>query len=405
MRFYCTLLTVFFFVSVKGQTDYSVSGFVFNATNQTPLQQASIVLYKETKEGSKEIVSFSFSKKDGSFTIAQKLLKNSSYWLVCSHINFETAEKEIRISSDTSKNLIDFFLIPSNQRLKEIIVESKEPVRIKKDTIEFKADSFRTTQTRKVEDLLRNIDGFKIENDGRITYRGKEIRALLLDGDDLTQDHYQLLTRNLNADMIDKLQVIDNYNKNRIMGSLLESNEAAINLKLKKGVQGKLNGSVSAAGSVEGRYEGDATLVWLKSRFKMVYLANVNNIAKDATGLLRYQEEGSNLMLQQRQELSKKIVNGFGLVNAGTVSAPDIAKEYVLNNKNYFTSPLLHFRINKSVKLAARIYAVEDALFFNGERSLETIIDEQNIWSVKNELSSEKNGKMLLVVLNCRMIT
>lgn len=380
---------LFLLSTLHGQGLIKIKGRVFSELNGESVFQASIIITKSEKD-KKSIISYGFSKNDGFFEIIVNLEKFATYSIKCSHISYLNQEKNIFINGTDSVFVFDFYLSPSRNQLSEIVIENKEPARIKKDTVEFTADSFRTAQTRKVEDLIRNIEGFKVESDGRITYRGKEVKALLLDGDDLTQDQYQLLTRNLNADMVDKLQVIENYNKNRIMGGLLESNQAAINLKLKKGMQGKLNGSVSAAGSVEGRYEGDATLVWLKSRFKMVYLANANNIAKDATGLLRYQEEGNASFLQQREELSRKIVNGLGLVNSGTVSAPDIAKEYVLNNKNYFTSPLLHFRINKSLKLAARIYGVEDALFFNGQRSSETIIDEQNKWSVQNVLSSEK---------------
>lgn len=380
-----TLLTV---LSVA-QT-IRITGSVLSLVDNKPIPQASVVLYQVVNVESRSIISYAISNSQGKFIINTILSDTCIYLLSTSHIGFEKEDQKLSfIKSDTVIS-IDFFLTPSKNQLSEIIIENKQPVRIKKDTVEFTADSFRTVQTRKVEDLIRNIEGFRVESDGRITYRGKEVKALLLDGDDLTQDQYQLLTRNLNADMVDKLQVIDNYNKNRIMGGLLESNQAAINLKLKKGMQGKLNGSVSAAGSVEGRYEGDATLVWLKSRFKMVYLANANNIAKDATGLLHYQESGNASFLQQRDDLSKKIVNGLGLVNAGTVTSPDIAKEYMLDNKNFFTSPLLHFRINKSVKLAARIYAVEDALFFKGQRSSETFIDEQTKWNVQNVLASEK---------------
>ncbi|MBX9781920.1 MAG: hypothetical protein K2X48_01370 [Chitinophagaceae bacterium] len=375
-------------MSVNGQANYSIKGFVFSSSDKSPLQQASVVLYKLIKDDDKEIVSFSFSKKDGSFIVTSKLFDTCSYVLIASHVNFDKEEKKIHLLSDSLTSL-NFFLIPSETSLKEIVIESKAPVRIKNDTIEFKADSFRNVQTRKVEDLLRNIEGFKVEADGRITYRGKEVKALLLDGDDLTQDQYQLLTRNLNADIVDKLQVIDNYNKNRIMGGLLESNQAAINLKLKKGLQGKLNGSVTGAASPEGRYEGDVSLVWLKAKFKMIGLFNANNIAKDATGLLRYQQFGNAGGLQQQGELTKKIVNGTGLINSGTVAAPDISREYVLDNRNLFSSPLFHTRINKTLKLAFRFYGVSDQLFFNGGNSSFTTLNQQNRWSLTNNQQSE----------------
>jgi hypothetical protein len=331
----------------SAQLRIECNGAVYSVNDKTQLSQSNITIQQINSGTDRQIIAFGFSKANGTFSVKVNLYDSCSYVIVASHIGYEMQEKQILFSNKDSLLVFDFFLTPSKNQLKEIIIENKEPIKIKKDTVEFKADSFRTPQTRKVEDLIRNIEGFKVEADGRITYRGKEVKALLLDGDDLTQDQYQLLTRNLNADMVDRLQVIDNYNKNRIMGGLLESNQAAINLKLKKGMQGKLNGSASAAAAPEGRYEADATLVWLKAKFKMVYLFNGNNIAKDATGLLRYQEFGSSAGMQQKEELTKKIMNGPGLITTGVVAAPDITREYVLNNRNWFTSPLFHVRISK----------------------------------------------------------
>lgn len=366
-------------------------GFIITETDTKPVVQASILIQKVNQSRDTQIIAFGFSKSKGEYLIRAKLpLELNEVVISVSHISYGRQNKLVSVSNSDTVSSSDFYLLPSQNQLREIIVENKEPVRIKKDTVEFTTDSFRTAQTRKVEDLIKNIEGFKVEADGRITYRGKEVKALLIDGDDMTQDQYQLLSRNLNADVVDKLQVIDNYNKNRIMGDLIETNQAAINLKLKKSMQGKLNGSASAAGSVEGRYEADATLVWLKSKFKMIGLFNANNISKDATGLLRYQELGSQGSLQQREELTKKLVNGPGIITTGSIAAPDISREYVLDNRNYFMSPLLHFRFTKSIKLAMRTYAVKDRLQFAGSDFTSTIINEQSQWSLVNNQFAQK---------------
>ncbi|MBX9784335.1 MAG: hypothetical protein K2X48_13675 [Chitinophagaceae bacterium] len=374
------------------QQSFSFKGFVISETDSKPIHQASITIKKIINKTDTQTVAFGFTNVMGAYSITASLVLDTKEVVVSvSHISYEKQSVVIKLLP--SDNIIEtnFRLAISKNQLKEIIIENKDPVRIKKDTVEFKADSFRTPQTKKIEDLIKGIDGFKVEADGRISYRGKEVKTVLLDGDDLTQDQYQLLTRNLSADVVDKLQVIDNYNKNRIMGNLLESNEAAINLKFKKNMLGKLNGSGSVAGAVEGRYEVDAALVFLKNKFKAIGLLNANTISKDATGLLRYQEFGSQGAMQQREELTKKLVNGAGIITTASVDAPDISREYVLNNNNYFVSPLLHYRINKSIKLAMRTYAVKDRLQFEGINSTQTIIDAQNNWSVFNSKLAVKN--------------
>jgi hypothetical protein len=385
------ILLLIGFLHSFSQKTIIFSGVVKSQIDSVQVSQASVLIQKISGGKDTQIVAFGFTKSKGVYEIKTNLPTGlSEVFITMSHIAYERKTEKCIFSFTDSIVYKDFFLLPSKNQLKEIIIEDKNPVRVKKDTVVFIADSFRTAQTRKVEDLIKNIEGFKVEADGRITFRGKEVKALLIDGDDLTQDQYQLLTRNLNADVVDRVQVIDNYNKNRIMGDLMESNQAAINLKLKKGMQGKLNGSASAAGSVEGRYEGDATLVWLKSKFKMVGLLNTNNVSKDATGLLRYQEFGSQGSLQQREELTKKLVNGPGIISTGSVIAPDISREYVLDNRNQFASPLLHFRLSKSIKLAVRTYAVKDRLSFNGNNSSSTVINETTRWDLLNTQFSNK---------------
>lgn len=373
------------------QKPFIVKGTVSSVKDTTPLPAAAVTLYHIKETGVKQVIKYGFTDVRGVYRLQVMLEPGQQYVIAASFLDFDREEHVFFAPPGDSIIHLDFFLLPSNNKLQEIIIRPDASISIKKDTVEYRADSFRTAQTRSVEDLIRNIEGFKVDPDGRITYRGKEVKTLLLDGDDLTQDQYQLISRNLNAETVDRLQVIDNYNKNRILGGLLESNQAAVNLKLKNELQGKLSGSISVAGGPEGRYEGAGTLLWLKQRFKMVTLANVNNIAKDATGLLRYQQFGAPGTIRRQEELTRKLMNGTGLVNTGSVQAPDIAREYVLDNRNRFVSPLLHFSLSKTIKMAVRSYAVADRLFFNGASSVTSIVNPAEEWLLNGRLHAENS--------------
>ncbi|MBS4066634.1 MAG: hypothetical protein KGZ74_18880, partial [Chitinophagaceae bacterium] len=164
-------------------------GFIITETDTKPVVQASILIQKVNQSRDTQIIAFGFSKSKGEYLIRAKLpLELNEVVISVSHISYGRQNKLVSVSNSDTVSSSDFYLLPSQNQLREIIVENKEPVRIKKDTVEFTADSFRTAQTRKVEDLIKNIEGFKVEADGRITYRGKEVKALLIDGDDMTQD-------------------------------------------------------------------------------------------------------------------------------------------------------------------------------------------------------------------------
>ena len=76
------------------------------------------------------------------------------------------------------------------------------------DTLVFAADRFKRADAIKLEELLKHVPGFRVDENGRISFNGKEIKKLLLDGEDLTAENYQLLSRNLRSLMIDSIQVV-----------------------------------------------------------------------------------------------------------------------------------------------------------------------------------------------------
>src|SRR5699024_9414522 len=139
------------------------------------------------------------------------------------------------LSHSPKNRTVDFFLHRRKTRLEEVIIHSKrEKIRVNRDTLFYDPRAFLDGSEQTVEDLLSKLPGIQVKENGRILYKGKQIKKLMLDGDDIFGADYQIGTRNINVDMIDEVQAIDHYNDNPLLKSLIDSKDVAINLKIKK---------------------------------------------------------------------------------------------------------------------------------------------------------------------------
>ncbi|MGL6269096.1 MAG: hypothetical protein ACRC2O_14280, partial [Chitinophagaceae bacterium] len=194
---YLQLSILILFFGLETQSQIVIKGRVLSFRKE-PLVHATVTI-KDSIQGS--TLAFALSKNDGSFSIQVRLKHTEMFFLIVEHIN--ASVKKIGFTVKTENDLIDLGEIElkdSIRVLQNVIIKSVPlPFAIRGDTIEFKAKSYRTAETRKVEDLLKNIQGFNLGNDGKISFNGKEVDRILIEGEDLTEKNYQLLSKNLNA--------------------------------------------------------------------------------------------------------------------------------------------------------------------------------------------------------------
>jgi hypothetical protein len=92
--------------------------------------------------------------------------------------------------------------------LKEVNVTAADMV-VKKDTLEFNAGAFKTKPNAAVEELLKKLPGVEIDRDGNILVQGQKVSRLTVDGKDFFGTDPKTATKNLPADAIAKVQIID----------------------------------------------------------------------------------------------------------------------------------------------------------------------------------------------------
>jgi len=202
-----------------------------------------------------------------------------TYIVILSHPSF--SDKTYLLVPNPKDSLYTFKNVVLPQKsieLKEVeIIAYREKSYYKGDTLVFTADSFKTVANATVEDLLKKLPGVKVDANGKITIQGKEVDQVLVDGDEFFGSDPTMATRNLNANIVDNLQVYEKKNENAD-----DANETLkiLNLKLKEDSKKGFFGKTSAASDFTQFYEGDLLFNRFKGSQKFSVFGLLSNTPK-----------------------------------------------------------------------------------------------------------------------------
>ncbi|KQB99380.1 outer membrane beta-barrel protein [Pedobacter sp. Hv1] len=278
---FALVLTSNFLFAQKG----SVTGVLMDSTDhKLTLNFATISIFKGADT---VLTTYKLSDDKGVFKI-NNLDFGVKYRLVVNAWMYGVLRKEVILNaSEPNVNLGNVFLSPKSNTLNEIVVLSERPpVIVRKDTIEFNAESFKTLPTAVVEDLLKKLPGVAIASDGSIQVNGKTVSKILVEGKEFFGGDQQIATKNLPANIIDKIQVSDDKEAKRNDPDLLASNTPqVINLKLKKAIKQGAFGKIFAGGGPNERYETGAIMSFFRDTTQVSLLAYSNNINRPGFGI------------------------------------------------------------------------------------------------------------------------
>jgi hypothetical protein len=184
------------------------------------LIDASIVIKKNNK-----IIYFDFSDVNGNFSVAKEKL--DSITIEISKKGFTKQIKKLFIVKDTK---INFVLLAKEIALEEVVIKKPRAIIIKQDTIVYNPSLFKDGTERVVEDLLKKLPGFSVRDNGKIFFKNKEIQSLMLEGDDLFNSQYIIGSKNIPIDLVESIEAVENFNTNKVLQKITESNKVALNL-------------------------------------------------------------------------------------------------------------------------------------------------------------------------------
>ncbi len=247
---------------------------------QEAIPFANIVI----KVDSTVIIAYTYSDKNGNYLLKTK--KTGKFNLYFSVLGYETQSIPIEITNEPKEIIKNVVLKEKSFELDEVIIQAEKPITIKKDTIIFNAKNFSKGSDQIVEDLLKNIPGITVEGNGTIKVGGKEVEKVMVDGDDLFEKGYKILTKNMPPDQIDKVELLQRYSNNKLLKGVEESDKVALNLVLKDDAKRQWFGNVALGYDItfSNRYSLQGNLMNFGKKNKYYFLTNLNSIGYDATG-------------------------------------------------------------------------------------------------------------------------
>jgi len=251
LSFFCLCLC---YMALSAQKPYAIQGMVQDTAAGQKLYHASVLVLRAADS---TLLAFTRAEGNGHFRIEP--LEAGAFILLLSYPNYVDYIQSFELND--SLRFIDFKAI--NMKLKATLLREVQvngetvAIRIKGDTTEFNASSFTIQPNDKVEDLLKKMPGIQIDKEGKITAQGKTVPKILVDGEEFFGDDPTLVTTNLRADMVDKVQVYEKKSDQATFSGVDDGEKTqTINIVLKEDKKKGIFGNAEAGLGNDEFYTG-----------------------------------------------------------------------------------------------------------------------------------------------------
>ena len=323
------------------------------------------------------LVSGTTTNEDGKFELG--LGVENQYLISISCVGYRNAYELLTIGGDqTLITLKDIEIVEKSIALKEAIVVGKRAeMVVKTDTVEFNAAAYRLRENAVVEDLLKRLPGITITEEGKILVNGKEVKKVMVDGKDFFRSNPNLSIKNIPAQVLEKLQIIDDKSElSKLTGVDDGEENITINITIQKdkkrgwlvsnnlGLGEELNGN---EGSLM-RYSLNSFAARLLNESQLGIVANGNNINGMSIGsggsTVGSGKPGLNSSLSGginfstgKDKVSPWLMNGdisYGF-NERKVRRSSIRQYYLQDSTSYQTDTILQFTREQGLRFSAKI--------------------------------------------------
>ena len=264
-----SLIVVLAGLVVKAQ----VKGTLVDSASKKPIENAVIALVVKSNPTD---TSYTFTDDKGVFRFDvvpsspfSVIIRHLSYWPKAKYVAVNKAEKTIDVGS--------FSLAQDAKLLSEVVVEAPAIV-VKEDTIEYNASSFRVQEGAVVEDLIKKMPGIQVDKDGNVTAQGKAVTRVKVNGKDFFGGDVKTATKELPANIVDKIQIIDDYGDQATVSGIKDGDpDKVMNIQIKKDKNKGFFGRVTGGYGTDDRYQSSLNGNYFNNNTQISVIANSNN--------------------------------------------------------------------------------------------------------------------------------
>ena len=376
-----------FFTPLSFSQSKTITGIVSDSLN-APLESANLIALPRNSPTAQ--LRFSITDKKGRFKL--DLDANVGYEITASYIGF--MDTVLLVEPNSTNTLHNFKLKASGEKLKEIIIKNDfKPIEVKKDTLTFDLKSFVNGNERKMKDALLKLPGVEVDKKGNVFVQGKKVTKMLVEGKSFFGGGSKLAVENIPADALDKIEVIDHFTEVNFMKKVSDSDDLAINVKLKANkkmfIFGDVTAGVEAGNGDNGFYLAHTGLFYYSPKTSISFIGDINNISKSTftfDDLLRF-EGGASSFLSGR----KSFTNLYSLTDDNTD---------LVSNKSNFAA------FNMSTDISKKINIIGYGIFskiITGTKTENSITYLQNSFSNFENQFIKGNNQNTLGIANLKL--
>lgn len=337
------LLIPFFLLAQCIWAQFVISGTVRNERGEA-VAGANVTLSPSDRD---QTLTYAITKSDGQFKLQLEKKENDLYEIRVRAMNYAFVSELV----GESVHNFDFVLQEKAIELKEVLVK-QAPIRQKGDTIAYDVSNFKDIQDRTIADVIKKMPGIEIKPSGQILYQGEPINKYYIEGMDLLGGRYALANENLSANAVDKVQILENHQPIKMLDSLVYSNKAALNIKLKNKItySGRAEVGLGASPTL---YQANITPMLFKKKQQVIGSFQANNRGDDISRQLRtFSLED---LLNNAEKFSEE-----SWVNVSGVQTPSFDGKRWLDNGVQLGTWNHLFKVAKEIDLRFNISYIND---------------------------------------------
>ena len=315
----------------------SISGYVLDVLEK-PVEGANIVV----TDNQDRILKYTFSDATGFYRVNFDQLMPSKVLVVASGLGL-TTNKQVLVKEDSKFNYnVSFILAERIQNLEEVVLRPKEKISKSGNVTTIQVEPFKDGTEQTIEDILRDLPGIEILADGSIKAHGRFISKLLVEGEDIFDDNYKILSKNLDAKVLGEVEIIESFEPNPVLSKVIESENIALNLILKEEYKNVWFGNVSFGLGNQNRLNSAANIGLIRKKFKALYIGDYNNLGQTATSQLTSSSNTINvntILLEKKIEPSLSPIYSISPVRINQMENEDmIFNEASLNTVSFVSN-------------------------------------------------------------------
>ena len=257
-----------------------ISGRIVDAESGEALSKATLQLYRITSTGNKKDTTFvggTLSNERGSFVFST--IKKGSYMLRISFLGYQEQRRDV-IKTSQLFALGTIRMKANTVQISEAVVTANLPkMMVKDDTVVYNADAFRVPEGSVIEALVEVLPGAKIDDDGKISINGKDVKRFKLDGRDFMTGNNDAVMKNLPSYVIDQVKAYDEKSDLARMTGVDDGNDDfVLEFVTKRSARKGLQANPDIGYGTDKRYGIRLTAMKPFGAMRYTFMGNANNV-------------------------------------------------------------------------------------------------------------------------------